>query len=218
MFFQPDGLKKVVEKDERTKHYEETHASNTNQADEDNKGSHVTPHKSSDDLEELAKDIDSCPTCSPKKTKPPATVCATIQEKSDKVPPCIIVDSNDFTSKNPDKTDTALESDQDMKKPYPGLNPLGEESSLSRDISQATSLETGHVSMLPHLGSAQNSDISDSWENLEEADVQIEVGEEKVGFTVGENEDFSGENISGSLDEDRESLYNKYRPVQYNTM
>ena len=90
---------------------------------------------------------------------------------------------------------------------------------MSRDISQATSLETAQVSMLPQQGSGQNSEISDSWENLEESDLQVDSADDnnKVNFNIGED-DLPNEGAGDNLDADREALYSKYKPVQYNTM
>ncbi len=170
---QADGLKKVLEKEERANFYRGTAESNNMSVIDSGEKAEGSPHRSplrspqcsTDNLEQLAKDIDSCPTCSPKKTKPPLDL-----SKSGDATPSIVVDAAKTT--DPRSEDTTVD-DVDFRKPVSGLLPSLEENCLSRDISQATSLETGQVSLLPHQGSTQNSDISDSWENLEELDLQV---------------------------------------------
>ena len=119
----------------------------------------------------------------------------------------------------PESVENVGDQDTDSERPKLSLTPFYEENSLSRDISQATSLETAQVSLLPQPGSGQNSEISDSWENLEESDLQADsVEDNRINFSIGED-DIHGEGGDGdNLEADREALYNKYKPVQYNTM
>ena len=166
-------------------------------------------------MEQLVKDINSCPTCSPKKTKPTQIAFENLPGVSDDLPPSIIVESP-----APIKQDEEGDNqDEDVQRPKMSLNPFYEENSMSRDISQATSLETAQVSMLPQQGSGQNSEISDSWENLEESDFQADPTEDgKVNFNIGDEDTPCVGGDGDNLDADREALYNKYKPVQYNTM
>ena len=216
---------KVLEKDERTKQYENGQRSNSLSVSESEKGPSPlsgTPHLSADDLEQLAKDIDSCPTCSPTKTKPSANLFDKLKGSSQVTLPSIVMESAAVakqTCETPENVENIRDQDNDSERPRLRLTPFYEENSLSRDISQATSLETAQVSLLPQPGSGQNSEISDSWENLEESDLQADsVEDDRINFSIGED-DLQGEGgEGGNLEADREALYNKYKPVQYNTM
>ena len=216
---------KVLEKDERTKQYEHGQRGNNLAASQSEKGPSWlsgTPHLSTDDLEQLAKDIDSCPTCSPTKTKPSANLFDKFKGSTQDTLPSIVVESAKVTKEaceTSENVENVRDQDNDSERPRLSLTPFYEENSLSRDISQATSLETAQVSLLPQPGSGQNSEISDSWENLEETDLHADsVEDNKVSFNIGED-DIQGEGGDGdNLEADREALYNKYKPVQYNTM
>ena len=210
----------MLEKNERTQEYEGGLRSNNLPANERGPSPmNRTPQLSSDDLEQLAKEINICPTCSPKKTKPPQNPFDKLQGD---LPPSIIVESAASGKQDEEKLEeggVAGNQDEESDRPKMSLNPFYEENSMSRDISQATSLETAQVSMLPQQGSGQNSEISDSWENLEESDLQPESLEDgKVNFSIGEEDTPGATGDGDTLDADREALYNKYKPVQYNTM
>ena len=216
---------KVLEKDERTKQYEHGQHGNNLSVSESEKGPTLlgsTPHLSTDDLEQLAKDIDSCPTCSPTKTKPSANLFDKLKGSMQDTPPSIVVESAAVTEQvceTSGNVENVRDQDNDSERPRLSLTPFYEENSLSRDISQATSLETAQISLLPQPGSGQNSEISDSWENLEESDLHADsVEDNKVNFSIGED-DIQGEGgDADNLEADREALYKKYKPVQYNTM